>query len=133
MSTILKQRINLLAAELPRPKVVVAIEPHIYREAIGRAIRILRPHLEVAVVSPEALDSEVRRLDSGVVISGRPIPEIRNTRVAWVEYRPYDEVPAKVCLGGKHSKIEEVGLDELLLVVDESERAARTEADLARV
>ena len=36
-----------------RPKVLVAIEPRAYRDAIGRVVGDLRPSLDVRVVQPE--------------------------------------------------------------------------------
>lgn len=100
-----------------RKKVLVAVEPRTYRESIGWAIQILRPHLEVDVVSPEALGSAIGGLDHGVVICGRPAPEVIGDEVDWIEYRPYD-MSAKLRLGGRHSEIEEVTLSGLLLALD---------------
>jgi hypothetical protein len=46
-------------------RVLMAIEPRSYREVIGEAIRGFRPHLEVAIVEPEALEPEMA-LRSGI-------------------------------------------------------------------
>jgi hypothetical protein len=114
-----------------RTKILVAIEPHAYRSAIRRARQILRSHLEVSVLEPGKLGTEeVARLDPALVISSRPKPATSNGRPAWVEFRPCDEAPAKVCIGGRCARLYEPGLDDLLLVVDEAaERFGQTPPD----
>jgi hypothetical protein len=81
-------------------RVLMAIEPRSYREAMGRAIRDLRPHVEVAVVEPEDLRVGVVRFEPELVFADRPdnLPDVGSP--AWVEFRPYEQPPAKVCLGG---------------------------------
>jgi len=54
-------------------RVLMAIEPRSYREVIGAAIRGLRPHLEVVIVDPDALEPEMARLDPELVVCNRPI------------------------------------------------------------
>lgn len=110
-------------------KVVLAVEPRSYREAIGSAIRGLRPHVEVAIVEPGVLASEVVRLDPELVICGQPNTVSPDGRPAWLEYRPYDE-RAELCLDGRRSKLADVQLDDLLSIVDEAEGLARTKGDL---
>ncbi len=106
-------------------RIVLAMEPRSYREAIGSAIRALRPYVEVAIVEPGVLASEVVRLDPELVICGQPNTVTPNDRPAWVEYRPYDEW-AELCLDGRRSKLADVQLDDLLSIVDEAEELART-------
>ena len=106
-------------------RIVLAVEPRSYREAIGSAIQALRPHLEVAVVEPSVLASEVVRLYPELVMCGQPNAVIPDGVLAWVEYRPYDEW-AEVCLDGRRSKLTDVQLDDLLVIVDEAEELART-------
>ncbi len=113
-----------------RTTILVAIEPRAYRTVIGRAIQILRPHLEVAVVEPEDLPAEVARLDPALVISGQPKPATPDGWPAWVEFLPYDEAPAEVCIGGRCARLYEPDLDDLLSVVDEAERLSRTLPEL---
>ena len=103
----------------------MAVEPRSYREAIGSAIRGLRPHVEVEIVEPGVLASEVVRLDPELVICGQPNTVTPNERPGWFEYRPYDDW-AEVCLDGRRSKLADVQLDDLLSIVDEAEELART-------
>ena len=111
-------------------RVLVAIEPRLYRDVIGRALRGLRPHLEVVVVEPEDLCAAVVRLEPELVFSDRAdnLPEAG--RFAWVEFRPYEQPPAKICLGGRWHELEEVELSDLLSVVDETEELVRMRREL---
>ena len=105
-------------------RVLMAIEPRSYREVIGEAIRGLRPHLEVVIVEPDALEPEMARLDPELVICSRPSIVATNGRPAWIEFRPYDQPAATIYVGGRRFELEEVELEDLLSVVDEAERLA---------
>jgi hypothetical protein len=67
----------------------------------------------------------VSRLKLRLVIS-RLLKPSGGCEIAWVEFRPCDEAPAKVCIGGQCARLYEPGLDDLLLVVDEAERFGQT-------
>jgi len=103
----------------PAVVVLVALEPRSYREVIGEAIQDLRPHLEVKVVEPEKLGAEVARLDPEVVLCSQPNTFTSSGRRHWVEFNPYDKPTGTLCVGGRRSELEEVGLNDLLSVVDQ--------------
>lgn len=111
-------------------QLIVAIEPRSYRQVIGQAIRALRPHIEVTILEPDTLGAGVRRLEPELVFAGQPdtFDASRNPtgRTAWVEFRPYEHPPARVSLGGRHWKLDEVELSDLLSIVDETEEHDRT-------
>jgi hypothetical protein len=106
--------------------VLVSIEPQAYKEAIGTVIRDLRPHLEVRMTEPEALEAEVARFGPEVVIGGLPEAATAGARLAWAEFRPYDEPAARIRVGARCWELHDVSLDDLLFVVDEAERIAQT-------
>jgi hypothetical protein len=114
--------------------VIVAIEPRSYRQAIGKAIRSLRPHVEVIVMEPDNLGVGVGRLSPELVLAGKPDtlgPESGSTgRPAWMEFRPYEEPPARVCLAGRRWELRTVEFSDLLSVVDETAELARMSGDL---
>ena len=110
--------------------VLVAIEPRSYRQVIGKAIRSLRPHVEVIVLEPDTLGAGIRRLDPELVFANRPDTFAPTGRSAWVEFRPYEQPPARICLAGRRRELEAVELDDLLSVVDEAEELSRTGRDL---
>lgn len=109
-------------------RIVLAIEPRSYREAVGSAIRALRPYVEVTTVGPSVLASEVVRLDPELVVCGQPNTVTPSGRPAWFEYRPYDD-RAELCMGGNRSRLADVQFDDLLSIVDEAEELARTKGD----
>jgi hypothetical protein len=106
--------------------VLVAIEPRSYRQVIGKAIRSLRPHVEVIVLEPDTLGAGIRRLDPELVFANRPDTFAPTGRSVWVEFRPYEQPPARICLAGRRRELETVELDDLLSVVDEAEELSRT-------
>jgi hypothetical protein len=108
------------------------MEPRSYREAIGSAIRALRPHVEVAIVEPSVLASEVVRLDPELVICGQPNTVTPKGRPGWVEYRPYDDW-AELYLDGRRSKLANVQFDDLLSIVDQAQELARTRGNSGSV
>ena len=111
-------------------KVLIAIQPRSYREAIGEAIRSLRPHLMVTIVEPDDLFVEVGRFEPELVFADRADTLQSAGRRGWVEFRPYEEPPAKISLWGSLRELTKVDLPDLLSVVDEAEELARTSGDL---
>ena len=112
-------------------QVLVAIEPGLYRQVIGEAIRTLRPHVEVCVLEPDTLEDEVGRTEPDLVFASRPYSyRVPNKRTAWVEFLPYEHPPARICLAGRRWELETVGLDDLLSIVDETEKLVRTGGEL---
>jgi hypothetical protein len=109
--------------------VLIAIEPRSYRQVIGRTIQALRPHIEVVVLDPDTLEAGVARLEPELVFANRPTSS-SSGGPAWVEFRPYEEPPARVCLFGRRWELSEVELSDLLSIVDEAEELSRTARDL---
>jgi len=105
-----------------RMRVLIAIEPRSYREFIGTAIQELRPNIETTITEPEELGREVARLNPDLVICERPQTFAHDSRGAWVEFRPYAELAAKVYVNGRTSELGNVDLDDLLSVIDEVKR-----------
>ncbi len=114
--------------------VLIAIEPRSYRQVIGQTIQALRPNIDVVVLEPSTLGTGVARLDPELVFADRPDtfgPNGGSTGTsAWVEFRPYEEPPARVCLAGRRWKLEDVELADLLSIVDQTEVRARTTREL---
>ncbi len=110
--------------------VLIAIEPRSYRQVIGRTIQALRPHIEVVVLDPDTLGAGVARLEPDLVFADRPAASSSSGGPAWVEFRPYEEPPARVRLAGRTWELEAVELSDLLSIVDEAEELSRTTGDL---
>jgi hypothetical protein len=112
-------------------RVLIAFEDEYrtYREFMASAVRRHRPHIEVVAAGLGGLGEEVARFDpppgnlqpNTVDPGGRP---------AWVELPPDPERLAEICLDGERSEVINPAPDELLSVVDETERLARTKREL---
>lgn len=109
--------------------VVFAIEPRSYRQAMGEALQAMRPGLEVIVLDPDTLEAAVARLKPDLVFAARPEAPSFPARATWVEFRPYEVPPAKVRLAEKRWELGEVGLPDLLSIVDRAGELARTGKD----
>ena len=102
------------------PWILGAIEPRSYRDAVGKAIQTLRPHLEVAVVEPDDLALEVLCLKPALAICILPrLSRPDYAGPAWFEFRPYERPAARVSIDDQYFEVEEVDLVDLLSVVDD--------------
>ena len=117
------------ALRFPRPaRVLVAYEDsHLaYRDALVRVIRALRPQVAVTVVELRSLEVEVERLEPHLVVSSRSnTADAGGMAVAWYRLSQEPAEPSEVCLGGRRSRSENPGLEELVAVVDQVQEAVR--------
>jgi hypothetical protein len=104
-------------------RILIALEPHSYSEAIGGAIQELRPHLEVKTIErSDTLGSEVARPDPKVVLCSQRESTGVASELVWIEHRPYTEPKVTIYMGGvQHWKQDVSGLADLLSVVDRAE------------
>ena len=116
----------------PTMRVLVAFEEvrSSYSRAIARAIRQLRPVLEVRSIILEELERELVRFDPHVVVCSRPNGAHPSTRGAWVQIPTDDgleddERLARICLDGEHWRTDGPPLSELLEVLDETHKRLR--------
>jgi hypothetical protein len=56
-----------------------------YRETIGAAIQVLRPHVEMTTTGLADLEAEVARLDPQVVICSQERPASLRPGITWVQ------------------------------------------------
>jgi len=113
-------------------RVLVAFEHarSVYSHTIARAIRELRPGLEVRSGLLGELDRELEGFDPHVVVCSRPKDAYQGVRGAWVHIPtedglPEDERLASVCLDGERWKTDGPPLAELLEVLDETRERLR--------
>jgi hypothetical protein len=101
-----------------------------YADALAKAIRAARPHLDVvATVGLEALQTQTARLDPHLVISSVPSPateqedkEEGKLVLAWVELSLDSNLPSQFCIDSWRWESLNPSLEELLDVIDETER-----------
>jgi hypothetical protein len=93
-----------------------------YWETLELALLRYRPHVEVRIAGPDALDREVTGFEPQVVVCNRVTPAIRKNVPSWVEV-PYDHSSdATVHVRGEgESTIEDISVGDLFAVVDRTE------------
>ena len=103
-----------------RMTLFVSLEPRAYSEVIGHTIGVMRPRLEVEVVEPDSLRSEVERENPEIVLCSKPYHGYNHgSGPYWLEYYPYAERPNDtIRINGKRSGMTDVEMNDLLELVD---------------
>jgi hypothetical protein len=112
----------------PIVRVLVALAPRSYREAVALYIHKHRPQAEVSTISPEGVDAEVRRSSPHLVVYNEVSEAVREVAIAWARILFEDSLDAEVNIDGRGRRVEDVGMDDLLEVFDQTE-ALLTEGD----
>ncbi len=82
--------------------------------------------MEVTIAELDQLGDEVARLDPHLVVCSRPNTIEPAGRPAWLELPPNPDRLAKICVDGERSEASNPALEDLLWVLDETERLALT-------
>ena len=103
-------------------RILVAIAPRSYREALALSLQRHRPNAEVRIATPAVLDREVERFEPHVVVCNDGVTEkVRKSVPSWVEIMFHDSLNANVSVDARTSTVEDIATDDLLAVVDETE------------
>ena len=107
-------------------RVLITLEPRMYRQAIALALQSARPRSEVMLVPEESLDGQVDEFAPHVLVrsdSGRERPEGQlGSVVLRVEVLYTDHMGVRVSVvGGRSYTIEDASMDDLISLVDEAE------------
>jgi hypothetical protein len=106
-------------------RVLVTVEPRMYREAIALAVQRDRPNSEVMLVSEDVMDGQVEDFAPHVVVrndSDRVVPEgLLGSVVCRMEVLYTDGMAARVSVGGNSYRIEDATMEDLLSLVDKAE------------
>ena len=106
-------------------RVLIALEPRMYRQAIAGALQRARPHSEVMLAAEVSLNGQVEEFAPHVLVrsdSGREFPEGQvGSVVLSVEVLYTDHMSARISLGGRSYTIEDASMDDLIWLVDEAE------------
>jgi hypothetical protein len=107
-------------------RVLITLEPRMYREAIAGALRRSRPDSEVMIAAEVSLNGQVHdfaphvfvRSDSGSEVPEGPLGSV----VCRVEVLYTDHMGVRVSVvGGRSYTIEDASMDDLISIVDEVE------------
>ena len=102
-------------------RVLVAISPRMYREAMALSIHSNRPGLDVRLCPPEDAEAEISRFRPHLLVHNdtAPIPDGALARVPWrVEVLYSDSVSARVVADGRDEEVGDMDVGGLLAVVD---------------
>ena len=117
-------------------RVLVALSPRMYRQAITLSIHRNRPGLDVRSTSPEAAAGEIEAFRPYLLVHNdtAPIPEGALAGVPCrVEVLYSDSMDARVSAGGRIERIGDMDVGGLLRVVDRAAALAGGEADPEQV
>jgi len=109
-----------MATEVVR--ILVAIEPQMYREVIAVHFRQERPRSEVVLASSQALRDEAERTKPHLIVANEVPPELKEEGgFFWVELRVEDVLVASISADGYSDTVRDVSLQDLLAAVDKAE------------
>ena len=107
-------------------RVLVTVEPRMYREAIALGLQRLRPDLEVMLVPENVLDGQVEAFRPHVLVrnnSDGAIPEgLLGDVMCRVEVLYTDSMDTRISMDGRSYTIEDASLEDLLSLLDEAEK-----------
>ena len=83
----------------------------------------------MATAGLDTLADEIARFDPYLVVCSRSNTVDSNGRPAWFELPPDPERLAEICIDGRRSEVANPTLEELLWVVNETERLFLTKHD----
>ncbi len=103
-------------------RALVGLELRTYREGIASALQNTHPQAVVSTAEPEALDSEISRLQPHMVLCTQSTPALRDGVPCWVQMSIVEEeLCAEVSIDGRTRRVSNITLAELIAVVDEAE------------
>ncbi len=109
-------------------RVLITVEPRMYREAIALTVRSHRPETEILLVSEYALDGQVDGFAPQMLVrndGGATFPEkLLGSVVGRMEVLYTDSMSARVTVGERSFTIENACVDDLISLVDEAEGLA---------
>ena len=100
-------------------RVLLANEPRAYREALGAALRALRPNDRIRVVEPARLAEALERCSPHLVVCSDLTLLVGPRLLAWAVLYPNGASHAELCLNGRRIlTTTEVQLEDLLTLAD---------------
>jgi hypothetical protein len=104
-------------------RVLVAIAPSMYQQTLTLFLRRRRPDLEVKGVDPVDLERECAHFEPHLLVCHDGVSEeIRSRALARIEILYSDSLDALVKMDGRDSRLEDISIEGLLAIVDETEK-----------
>jgi hypothetical protein len=102
-------------------RILVAIEPYMYRQVLAFHFRQERPRADVVLASPQTFHDEERRTRPHLIFANEVPFEFKEKGVFWVEVSNDDGLVATISADGYSTTIDDVSLQDLLAVVDKTQ------------
>jgi hypothetical protein len=105
-------------------RILIGVEPRMYREVIGLSLHQHRPDAEVLICSPEALDQEIGRFGPHLVVlddNDGGTPDGLSGFLYRVEILLGASMDARISVDGRAREVKDICTEDLLAVVDEAE------------
>ena len=104
-------------------RILVAIEPQMYREVLAFHIRQQRPRTDIVLASAQTLEAEAKQTKLHLIVANEVPPVLKETvgSFFWVEVHMNDPLVATIRNDGYSATIPDVSLQDLLAVVDKAE------------
>ncbi len=103
---------------------VVAHDLTAYAETITAAVRALRPHLRVTMITPVDLDGTAHAMAPALVLASHPPPRLPPAVRVWIELYPGGRNHAIIHRASGQTTIADIDFATLLALIDESLPAA---------
>ena len=105
-------------------RILVAVEPRMYREVIALSLHQHRPDAEVLICPPEALEGEIGRLGPHLVVldDNGTAPDGLTEVLYRVEILLGVSMDARISVDGRAREVKDICTEDLLAVVDEAEK-----------
>ena len=106
-------------------RILVAVAPIMYREALAHVLRTNRPYADVHLADPDSLDREASSFLPHLIVCNDNAPEVPEgvSVPSWVVIRYHDHLSASVFLDDQDPRLfQDMTIEDLLGVVDETQR-----------
>lgn len=105
-------------------RILITVEPLMYRESIALAIHEKRPDIEVMIAFAGTLDGQAESFDPHLLMrndtDGADMTLVTGA-LCWIEVLYSDGMNARVSLDGKVRDVENMSIEDLLVFVAEAE------------
>lgn len=106
-------------------RILVAVEPRMYREVIALSLHQHRPDAEVLMCPPEALEGEIGCFWPHLLVlddNGGTAPDGLSEVLYRVEILLDVSMDARISVDGQAREVKDICTEDLLAVVDEAEK-----------
>ena len=106
-------------------RILVAVEPRMYREVIALSLHQHRPDAEVLICPPESLEGEIGRFEPHLLVldeDGGTAPDGLTEVLYRVEILLGASMDARISVDGQAREVKDICTEDLLAVVDEAEK-----------